>query len=187
METPLDQFAEFTCVSCRRLKRKCSKDLPTCSLCSRVGRTCLYQPPSANPDQFDTQIENGFGQNLNGDATASASSTTPVLMTGFQPLPPSKKSPLAHSFLDSVATRGEEPALASSLLWQDLHPDAEPMTLEDAWITASRFFETTYDWLPIGECDMAITLLKMTVLMLSVTKYPRYDSSAFCRVMFPSP
>lgn len=148
----MDQFAEFSCVSCRRLKRKCSKDLPTCSLCSRVGRTCLYQPPSANTDRFDAQIENGFEQHLNSDATASNSSTTPVLMTGFQPLPPSTKSPLAHSFLDSVSSRGEEPGLASGLLWQNLHPDAEPMPLEDAWITASRFFETTYEWLPIGEC-----------------------------------
>ncbi|KAM0723257.1 hypothetical protein Q7P37_001458 [Cladosporium fusiforme] len=169
METYMGTYAELSCVSCRRLKRKCSKDLPSCSLCSRVGRACIYQSPPTGTDQADQS----HGQGLTGDA-APALAAAPVMITGFQPPPVSSKSPLVHSFLDSVSMRGEEPALASGLRWQDLHQDAVTMSLDDAWGTAGRFFATTYDWLPIVSkirlfrtlsSDVSITSADIQVLL----------------------
>lgn len=42
------------CVACRKQKRKCSKALPQCSLCIRIGRRCDYSDisPSPNADDF---------------------------------------------------------------------------------------------------------------------------------------
>lgn len=154
----MDQYAEFSCVSCRRLKRKCSKDLPTCSLCSRVGRTCLYQSPTSNPDSsYNISSDQSSSQHINGDVVAPGNIATPPVIAGFKPLPLSSRSPLVHSFLDSISMRGEEPALANGLQWQQLHRDAEPMPLKAAWAVADRFFETTYDWLPIGEWKTSTT------------------------------
>lgn len=33
---------EYSCARCRRLKKKCTKESPTCSLCARVNATCTY-------------------------------------------------------------------------------------------------------------------------------------------------
>lgn len=35
-------FAAQACTSCRKQRRKCSKDLPSCILCLRLGRRCEY-------------------------------------------------------------------------------------------------------------------------------------------------
>ncbi|KAI1077714.1 hypothetical protein F5B20DRAFT_572169 [Whalleya microplaca] len=38
----MDRRARFACNACRRLKRKCPKELPSCSLCLRLGKPCTY-------------------------------------------------------------------------------------------------------------------------------------------------
>lgn len=38
--------AEVSCSACKRLKRKCDKQVPKCSLCLRTGRICDYITPS---------------------------------------------------------------------------------------------------------------------------------------------
>lgn len=38
--------ASQACVSCRAQKKKCDKSLPSCALCSRVGRSCNYSSES---------------------------------------------------------------------------------------------------------------------------------------------
>ena len=47
--------AELSCTACRRLKRKCSKELPSCSLCKRVRRRCgtSYSIPYNNPEHLE--------------------------------------------------------------------------------------------------------------------------------------
>lgn len=48
-------LAPHACLSCRKQKRKCSKELPRCHLCSRVSRECNYEDsPSHIPSQ--TQV-----------------------------------------------------------------------------------------------------------------------------------
>ncbi|KAK2749732.1 hypothetical protein FQN55_002968 [Onygenales sp. PD_40] len=53
--------ADYSCLHCWTLKRKCSRELPSCSLCIRLKKTCTYeysksavlsrQPPAASPEQ----------------------------------------------------------------------------------------------------------------------------------------
>ncbi|WAO87105.1 Fungal-trans domain-containing protein [Fusarium falciforme] len=40
--------ARHACEACRRLKRKCNKELPSCSLCIRLGKVCDYSNPSSS-------------------------------------------------------------------------------------------------------------------------------------------
>lgn len=51
-----DQKAEGqSCLACKKLKRKCDKVLPSCGLCSRTRRPCLYPedaPPPPAPDSM---------------------------------------------------------------------------------------------------------------------------------------
>lgn len=61
------------------------------------------------------------------------------------------KSPLACCFIDSVSMRGEEAPLPNGMQWKQLRPNDDAMPLDTAWSTAARFFETTYEWLPIGK------------------------------------
>ncbi|CAG9997051.1 unnamed protein product [Clonostachys byssicola] len=43
----MPHVASQACIACRRLKRKCSRDIPSCVLCQRLGKDCEY-PVSAS-------------------------------------------------------------------------------------------------------------------------------------------
>ena len=47
MSDPVDELAPQACVSCREKKRKCSREVPVCSLCRRNRRPCHYPPKTA--------------------------------------------------------------------------------------------------------------------------------------------
>ncbi|RBR15516.1 hypothetical protein FVER53590_09442 [Fusarium verticillioides] len=36
-----------SCEACRRLKRRCSRDTPSCRLCTRLGKACIYRTQQA--------------------------------------------------------------------------------------------------------------------------------------------
>jgi hypothetical protein len=44
-----DSRADQSCLACKKLKRKCDKQLPTCALCSRTRRPCEYPGDAAPP------------------------------------------------------------------------------------------------------------------------------------------
>lgn len=46
--------ASQACVACRKQKRKCDKQLPSCTLCVRMNRPCDYSDstPTPNADDF---------------------------------------------------------------------------------------------------------------------------------------
>lgn len=46
-------IAPQACVACRKQKRKCSKELPSCSLCTRMSRPCDYSDNIPNPTAED--------------------------------------------------------------------------------------------------------------------------------------
>lgn len=50
----LNLRASQACVACRKQKRKCDKQLPSCSLCVRMNRPCDYSDstPTPNADDF---------------------------------------------------------------------------------------------------------------------------------------
>ncbi len=45
--------AAQACTTCRKQKRRCDKTLPTCGLCSRMGRMCDYSDSQPAPTAED--------------------------------------------------------------------------------------------------------------------------------------
>jgi hypothetical protein len=143
--------AEQSCASCKRLKRRCSKDLPTCMLCSRVRRRCDYSiapvtPTRSDPDSSTARVETRSG------TPSSFLFRSDVLPNPFVPPSSTKRSSdLATCFLDSVAMRGVEAALPCNLLWRDVCSGLGEVSADEAASIADRYFSTTHSWLPIGK------------------------------------
>ena len=87
-------LAPQACVSCRKQKRKCDKQLPTCSLCQRIGRQCDYSAdthnPAPSPEEFAAlreqvaSLEQLLRSNVSGNgsvASNSSSGTDPSLLS----------------------------------------------------------------------------------------------------------
>jgi len=153
METIGDQVgrAEQSCASCKRLKRRCSKDLPTCQLCSRVGRRCNYSSSdTSTPTRSATEP---YAQRVRGrtETPASFPFRSDVSSGPFISNVPSKESTeLATCFLDSVATRGVEVTPPTTLLWQDVCADGDEISKDEASNIMDRYFSTTHSWFPIS-------------------------------------
>jgi len=139
--------AEQSCASCKRLKRRCSKDLPTCLLCSRVGRRCDYTvgpltPTRSDPDSSNTRLQTRPGT---PNAFSFRANVVP------NPFVPSREpSNLATCFLDSVAMRGVDATLPCDLLWLDVCPGMDALAADQAASITDRYFSTTHSWLPIS-------------------------------------
>jgi hypothetical protein len=150
IDAPQPERAEQSCASCKRLKRRCSKDLPTCQLCSRVGRRCDYPSSPSTPTRSDTEQRVGRIRGRT-ETPASFPFRSDVSLAPFVSNVPSKESfELATCFLDSVATRGVELAPPSTLLWRDICPDGENISKDEASNIMDRYFSTTHSWLPIS-------------------------------------
>lgn len=151
-------FAEYSCVSCYRLKRKCDKALPSCALCTRVDRRCEYQaPPLANGSSASTpgsqrgarrsrlhaaRASQSMTPETSAVTTSSTSAATVRPSTGAQARP-------GKWFLDSVATRGSEMDLPTSIWWRDLGTSILPPSPEEAQTIMANHFITTHEWLPV--------------------------------------
>jgi hypothetical protein len=143
--------AEQSCASCKRLKRRCSKDLPTCLLCSRVGRRCDYSTGPVTPTRSDPDSSSARLQTRSG-TPSSFLFRSDVLPNPFvPPTPPRGSSNLATCFLDSVAMRGTDASLPCDLLWRDVCPGLDEVSADDAAAIVDRYFSTTHSWLPIGK------------------------------------
>jgi len=144
--------AEQSCASCKRLKRRCSKDLPTCLLCSRVGRRCDYSTGPVTPTRSDPEWINARLQTRPGTPNNAFLFRSNVLPNPFVPPdPPREPSKLATCFLDSVATRGVDAALPCDLLWRDVCPGMDEVSVDEAASIINRYFSTTHSWLPVGK------------------------------------
>lgn len=142
--------AEQSCASCKRLKRRCSKDLPTCELCSRVGRRCNYSTTPSTPTRSDTEPRNERIQSRT-DTPASFPFRSDVSLNSLvSNIPTEETSDLATCFLDSVATRGMDVALPQTLLWLDVCPGSYDICKDEASNIIDRYFSTTHSWLPIS-------------------------------------
>lgn len=142
--------AEQSCASCKRLKRRCSKDLPTCLLCSRVGRRCDYSVAPVTPTRSDPDSTTARLQTRSGTPSSFVFRSDVLPNPFVPPTSPSRSSTLATCFLDSVATRGVDAALPCDLLWRDVCPGLGEVSADEAASIADRYFSTTHLWLPIG-------------------------------------
>lgn len=144
-----DRQAELSCTPCKRLKRRCSKCLPTCSLCARVGRRCVYPSLSMTPTRSEPSAELETNRLRNRGRTP-----TPLSFSSTAPANPYVQRPpknLAFCFLDSIVSRGVDAALPCDLLWRDVSPSSDEITHSQALETTEKYFGTTHLWLPVGE------------------------------------
>ncbi|KAH6892910.1 fungal-specific transcription factor domain-containing protein [Thelonectria olida] len=144
------QKAYQACRACRRLKRKCSKDLPSCSLCVRLRKNCEY--PETAISEVSTQTTDGrlrhLEQLLNvGNISPSRTLETPV--PGFFPSLPGPAQPFPLSFfLDTdFFTPIRENALAQCPQ-SPVHQMASDHVEQSLASTCEAYFES-FTWLPM--------------------------------------
>ncbi|KAI1459889.1 hypothetical protein F4805DRAFT_35125 [Annulohypoxylon moriforme] len=144
----MDRRARFACIACRRLKRKCPRELPSCSLCIRLEKRCEYPPRVRNaPDNSTSESTTSF-QSQNGEVSlpipnngsAENHEREPLLITkDIYDFP-------AMFFLDSEVCLKP----LSSELNQALPSAVAPCNLSSEALTVyDRYFSTVHHWLPI--------------------------------------
>ncbi|KAI0881325.1 uncharacterized protein GGS22DRAFT_73651 [Annulohypoxylon maeteangense] len=146
----MDRRARFACKACRRLKRKCPKELPSCSLCLRLERRCEYLPRAryapdndAGESATNSQSSNGevgFQSSNNGLADLNLNhEREPLLRTkGIYDFP-------AMFFLDSEVCL--QPL--SSELNQAMPSVSSHNIPAEALAVYDKYFSTIHHWLPI--------------------------------------
>ncbi|KAI1806507.1 hypothetical protein F4811DRAFT_132495 [Daldinia bambusicola] len=145
--------AQFACVTCRRLKRKCPKELPSCSLCLRLEKQCEYPPRVRNLYENKTPDSSTISQDTNEEANPQISCSLPTVSSlGSSPIPdPVSGHGDIHTFppmffLDSdVCTKplASEPCQATGIVApsSSLSPEANAV--------CEKYFSTVHHWLPI--------------------------------------
>lgn len=158
------EIADQACYACRKTKRKCTKELPQCSLCRKVGRSCDY---SYDIGVFDpTEVEQLRERIKELESQLAAVSSRGHLEDGRTP--PQSRSDLQEQiesssrliklfFLDS-------PSFEYNKLWLGKH---EPILPPQYWdylgqndviqSNVKQFFETVHKWFPIGMSRTRVT------------------------------
>lgn len=147
----MTSHASTSCFSCRRSKRRCDKNLPTCQLCFRKGLKCSY--PRRRGQRSDQPPRSIQGSESISDSNAAysgpivaSSSTEPQIQS-----PSASTSSFAVTTAISFLAPGlfREAGLEIPRLNIGL-PDEVALHLGDSQQvreTASKFFRTT--WMPI--------------------------------------
>ncbi|KAK9440793.1 hypothetical protein VB005_05427 [Metarhizium brunneum] len=132
------------CRACRRLKRKCSRDIPSCSLCLRLSKKCEYRPgdagsePAPNTDLASRLHD--LEQLLQGKGPSD-----------LMPLPSyadvNSSFPAAF-FLDPdhYSKFGQHDLSSEQLPWVE---KAHVLVQDDWREVCERFLSTIYTWLPM--------------------------------------
>ncbi|KAI1137313.1 hypothetical protein F5Y05DRAFT_85648 [Hypoxylon sp. FL0543] len=147
----MDRRARFACNACRRLKRKCPKELPSCSLCIRLEKRCEYPPRARGLHENASHEVSTSSESPNGDDDWQLLSHTPTeLHSAFRK--------------GAVPGRGDVHAfpamffLDSEVCVKPLSSDsAQPITPIPSFISLppeplmvyQKYFSTIHQWLPI--------------------------------------
>ncbi|KAI0179020.1 hypothetical protein GGR52DRAFT_579071 [Hypoxylon sp. FL1284] len=153
----MERRARFACIACRRLKRKCAKELPACSLCIRLEKKCEY-PPRAR------ESNTGAGH----ESPPSSQSTRSRTSTNGEAEQPSLNS--SQSELHIEVLEAAKPAqgridtfpaiffldseVSVKPLPSDCDPPMAPATVlyglcPDVYGVYEQYFTTVHQWLPI--------------------------------------
>lgn len=154
MSSTDERHAELSCTPCKRLKRRCSKDLPACSLCVRVGRRCVYPTVSTTPTRTEPPSE------LDTTGLRTRTGTpTPFSFRSDVPSNPFVQRPsrnVAFNFLDSIASRGTGEPMSCDLSWREVCPGSEEICYDEAMNIFGKYLATTHLWLPIGQLSRCL-------------------------------
>jgi hypothetical protein len=152
----------LSCQSCRRLKRKCSKEQPTCSLCARVGRNCTYPTSGSSPDKsLASSRKRSWAEAIGLNDSRSSSAYPATVSLGYHrgrwtdddgnglPKRPSPRFPTAW-FIDSAFARGMDVGVPTDLRWDKIDGTRVTVSVADAEQITDHYFKTTHEWLPVG-------------------------------------
>ncbi|KAL0939844.1 fungal specific transcription factor [Colletotrichum truncatum] len=160
-------MAPQSCRQCRRLKRKCPREFPSCSLCTRLGKTCQYpagrkaygspQGESEKPQFISTPTPSIDSEIWSGTTKPYSSFPTTFFLDTdiFQPV--------SH---DSLSGTCSVPKYVLELLGQDLVSVCNAyFSSIDPWFPFVSRKKLRQD-LEIGlSADLALLLLSMKLVM----------------------
>ncbi|KAL7908279.1 fungal-specific transcription factor domain-containing protein [Trichoderma velutinum] len=144
---PPKVYASQACRACRRLKRKCTREVPTCALCYRLGKTCEYAETAASDSTISTRLSH-IENILHVDGVSPSRSLPGISPAAFF-LRPAEAFPLPF-FLDSEFLT---PQGVNFLSWSR-HPQihqivAEHLDDDDRVALCEEYLKTVHKWLPI--------------------------------------
>lgn len=145
----MNRKARFACVACRRLKRKCPKELPSCSLCTRLEKRCEY-PPRVRSEYQEPALASP--QSLDGSTSFQIRNDTspeshPDLPEDDRRGPGPIHSFPAMFFLDSDVCN--KPLLSDPyqiMVSTTTNPGSLP---SEMLLVCEEYFSTVHQWLPI--------------------------------------
>ncbi|RTE71146.1 hypothetical protein BHE90_014463 [Fusarium euwallaceae] len=148
---PLEK-AHQACRACRRLKRRCTKDLPSCSLCIRLHKSCEY-PEGAIPNTITNTAVNDRLRHLEQLLNVNSISPPEASRCPASDFPPPIQGPTNNFppafFLDNeLFTPLRENALAQSTQ-SSLHQICSEYLGNDPMESASAYLSTVHTWLPM--------------------------------------
>lgn len=151
--------AAHACFACKKLKRRCDKQLPQCSLCLRIGRDCGYNDTTTLPTGDSRALQNQVDElealllqknrqieelsSLLSESTHSHDMSTPAIYPGAVERFP------AMFFLDHEIFREARPAIPQPQLPISKDVFADLMDLDHLGYLSDLFFDTIHTWFPI--------------------------------------
>ncbi|KAH8886426.1 hypothetical protein GQ53DRAFT_694802 [Thozetella sp. PMI_491] len=143
---PTPRRASQACGACRRLKRRCTKELPACSLCTRLGKACQYtlSPAQSDPDELDREALIAMIRQLKERIPESQRGTSVDTPTVPAVIPPASVSRFPSAFFidpEFLIPISQAPPLS-------LQPPFEVTSLigEDYLPICHEYFATIHRW-----------------------------------------
>lgn len=160
-----DHLAATTCMLCRKRKRRCSRDIPACSLCKKNDITCEYpaisRPPASyerRKDQVATPaVRRSRSQSPPVDLDAAASLVPLVSSPRPAPLAPTPASTAAPAaaqdefpavfFLDFAVFQQRRLVVPTP----SLEPPGWSLEQSSRMFDVDVYFNSVHTFLPIGD------------------------------------
>ncbi|KAF4854063.1 Transcription factor BOA15 [Colletotrichum siamense] len=180
--------APQSCRQCRRLKRKCPKDLPSCALCVRLGKKCQYPAGRKAYGSPQEDLEDMQFTSLSTPTSASEVSTfvAPAISnfpTAFF-LDADLFQPISH---DALRCTSEVPPYISDLLGPNMMAICESyFGSVDLWFPFVSRKKVRQDLEAGVSAELALLLLCMKLVSgpavadnihLSATELPTYQAA----------
>ncbi|KAL4874321.1 hypothetical protein BJY04DRAFT_225143 [Aspergillus karnatakaensis] len=127
--------ATYACLPCRTLKRKCTRELPVCSLCVRLNKVCDYTATNTHRGGSAAQVEIP-----ERDTGFYARDSIPPNVSGLSSFP-------ANFFLDSESHQqlSESNRTSTTVSPKGLEFLDTP---EDCFVICNEYFASIQPWLP---------------------------------------
>ncbi|KAL7813556.1 fungal-specific transcription factor domain-containing protein [Trichoderma aethiopicum] len=143
---PPKVFASQACRACRRLKRKCTREVPTCALCYRLGKTCEYAETAASESTISSRL-NHIEQLLQVEGISPSRAFSGISAAAFFPKP-AEAFPLPF-FLDSEYLTSQS---VNALSWSRhpyIHQIVDEHLDDDRVALCEQYLSTVHKWLPM--------------------------------------